>query len=87
MSDLVGNPEERFFCIAAHILSAMFGVSKYTFENLTAELIHILFVTFKIYIKWPSFRERRKFRGKQEKIRDALDAIDGTVRKKFTATR
>ena len=44
-------------------LSAMFGVSKSTNENVITELTPIQFANLKRYIKWPLLREWRDFRG------------------------
>ena len=60
------------------MLSAMFGVSKFTVENVITELTPVLFANLKTYIKWPSLREWQNFRGNWEKLADAVGAIDGT---------
>ena len=58
------------------MLSAMFGVSKSTDENVITELTPISFANLKRYIKWPSLREWRNFRGNAlEKIANAGDTI------------
>ena len=51
------------------ILSARFGVSKSTVENVITELTPVLFANLKTYIKWPSLREWQNFRGNLEKTR------------------
>ena len=61
-----------------HMLSAMFGVSKSTVENVITELTPVLFANLKTSIKWPSLREWQNFRGNWENLADAVGAIDGT---------
>ena len=51
----------------SYMLSAMFGVSKSTDENVITELTLILFANLKRYIKRPSLREWWNFRGNWEK--------------------
>ena len=66
----------------SHMLSAMFGVSKSTYENFITKLTQILFANLKIYIKWPSLREWQNFRGNWEK--SPMPAINVRYRRKFS---